>query len=1084
MTPGRTLGLLFALVCCACMNNNLVPCGDLVCPADAVCVAGSRCAYQDQLDACSGIEDGALCNLPRGMGRCDLGVCVAVGCGNNVVDPGELCDDGNQTSGDGCRADCAKEEVCNDGIVDEGERCDDGNNNPADGCDACAPNRWTASVLGLGIIDPAQTPVQPSALSLDVFGNLYIADSGNHVIRKLSTSGTVTIVAGTAGSAGFTGDGGLATSAYLSSPSGVVVDGSGVLYVSDTGNHRIRRVDSRGVITTIAGTGVAGLSGDFSTAVTATLWYPTQLAIDGLGTLWVTDSWNNRIRRIDPLGFIFSVPTVNFLQQPQGVAVGPGGEIYVAEFDGNVIKRFDTSGETTLAISVRQPRGLAIGPDGSLYVADSLNHRVVRRAPDGTVTTIAGTGFGGYSGDGGPASAAQLASPSAVAVAPDGTIYIADTLNLRVRRIDTSGTITTIVGNGDFERGDGGLATAVRARFATGVSVAPDGTFYFVENLNPNVRRVGPDGLISTLPPAANVTYGTAVDPSGTPYILEADRIEKLVGDALVPVAAGSLNIACAAAWDSDGNMYIADTGNHRIQKVTPGGTVTTFAGTGTSGFSGDLGSAAAAQLSSPRGIAFDATGNAFIADWFNHRIRRVDTDGTITTVAGTGVADYTGDGGPALSATFNQPTSVAVDAAGNVYVADLYNNVVRTFTVGGTIRTLSGDGTAGSAGDGLAASAAQLAAPRTLAVHPGGDLYISTEVDSRIRRIDTSGTIRTVAGAIDPNGMAPLPTGHFADPQALVTDGATTFVAGGATGTIQAILAGTSRIVTVAGRYPSDAPSGNSARVRDSSFGDVGGVAFDAAAGRLYLSETTHHRINVVTLVDPMKPETWTIAPFAGDGSPGSTNGPRLAARFTLPTGLLLDHTAGVLYVADTGGNQIRAISLTTGDVSSVAGTATVPGHGGDGGAAMAAQLYSPRAMTLCPNGDLFVADTGNHRVRRIHAGTITTVIGDGVATSSGIGSPARVFSVDTPSALTCDTRGNLYVASRRTVRLVVADDAGTVDGSGPVQTIFGAPPATRFPEDLTHCISGLTAVDDVTLRLTDSCTGMLIELALVAVP
>ena len=246
-----------------------------------------------------------------------------------------------------------------------------------------------------------------------------------------------------------------------------------------------------------------------------------------------------------------------------------------------------------------------------------------------------------------------------------------------------------------------------------------------------------------------------------------------------------------------------------------------------------------------------------------------------------------------------------------------------------------------------------------------------------------------------------------------------------------QRIRAGGDTLETWIGRYPQDTPTDDLARYRDGGFGEVGGVAIDEAAGRIYLTETSTDRLHVVSMVDPDDPRTWRIA-TVGAGVAGFADGALASARFRAPRGLRLESATHTLYVADSGNHVIRAIDLTAQTVTTIAGTPATRGYFGDDLAATAALLDGPTALTLAPSGDLFVADTGNQRVRRIAAGTgiITTVLGDGVAASSGEGAPATAFPVNAPRGLTTDARGNLYVTSSTALRLLPADGDDAVDG------------------------------------------------------
>jgi streptogramin lyase len=290
---------------------------------------------------------------------------------------------------------------------------------------------------------------------------------------------------------------------------------------------------------------------------------------------------------------------------------------------------------------------------------DTGNHRVRRVDPSGVVTTIAGTGTAGYSGDGGPATAAQLDTPHGVVADGAGNVYVADSPNQRIRRIDAAGTITTVAGTGAAAyNGDGRLATTAALRYPKGV-------------------EIGPDGL-----------------------------------------------------------LYIADTVNHRVRRIEADGTITTVAGTGARGYSGDGGPATAAQFDRPRNVAFDAVGVMYVVDEGNHRVRRVGLVGIVTTLAGTGVAASTGDGGPAAAASLDLPRDVGVDATGNVFIVEEGGDRVRRVDPAGVISTFAGTGVRGYNGDDLPADTAQLRAPRGLAVTPTGGVLIADTGNHRLRLV------------------------------------------------------------------------------------------------------------------------------------------------------------------------------------------------------------------------------------------------------------------------------------------------------------------------------------------------------------
>jgi sugar lactone lactonase YvrE len=335
--------------------------------------------------------------------------------------------------------------------------------------------------------------------------------------------GIIQTVAGN-GTSAFSGDNGAAARASLSEPFGVAVDASGNLYIADTSNHRIRKVDNSGVIATVAGNGTESFSGDGGPATTATLNTPIGVAVDAAGNLYIADSFNNRIRKVNATGVITTVA-------------------------GNGEARFSGDQATAINASLSAPFGVAVDKAGNIYIADTSNHRIRKVDTSGTITTVAGNGAEGFSGDGGAATSASLNFPTSVTVDRGGNLFITDQSNHRIRKVSTAGVITTVAGDGS-NRFSGDNVAATRA----------------------------------------------------------------------------SLNLPIGTAVDAVDNLYIADTSNHRIRKVSIRGMVTTVAGNGTSGFSGDGTVAIRARLNLPGGVAADTAGNLYIADTFNNRIRKLNT--------------------------------------------------------------------------------------------------------------------------------------------------------------------------------------------------------------------------------------------------------------------------------------------------------------------------------------------------------------------------------------------------------------------------------------------------------------------------
>ena len=335
------------------------------------------------------------------------------------------------------------------------------------------------------------------------------------------------------------------------------------------------------------------------------------------------------------------------------------------------------------------------------------------RTSAGRITTVAGNGTPKFAGDGGPATAAEINDPYGVAVSASGAVYVADGGNDRIRKI-SGGTITTVAGQGTGGYdGDGGPATKALLNYPEDVALDSAGNLYIADTGNNVIRKVDSKGVITTV--AGTGTAGYSGDNG--------------------PATSAELNLPYGLAVDSSGNLYIADWGNNRIREVSKG-IIRTVAGTGTAGYSGNGGPATSAQINNPYGVAVDGS-TLYIADTGNHAIRKV-SKGVITTVAGTGTAGFSGDGGPATSAQLNYPYHVAIDRAGSLYIADTYNNRIREVTKG-VITTIAGTGKAAFSGDGGPAAAAELNSPNGIALDATGNIYFADELNNRIRKIENT---------------------------------------------------------------------------------------------------------------------------------------------------------------------------------------------------------------------------------------------------------------------------------------------------------------------------------------------------------
>ncbi|HEX5228571.1 MAG TPA: IPT/TIG domain-containing protein [Bryobacteraceae bacterium] len=495
---------------------------------------------------------------------------------------------------------------------------------------------------------------QPYGIALDATGNLYIADLGNARVRKVALDGTIHTVAG-GGSLPATnsGQGGPATMAQFMQPRNVAIDGTGSLYISDFGANQVYQVASDGILSLVAGTGTAGYSGVGTSALLAQLNAPAGLAIDPAGAVYVADSGNNLVRKIYN-GVIINVYNV---PGPTGVALDASGMLYVAaaSYFGTVVQP---------NANIASARDVAVDPAGNIFA--TFGGFVLEVPSSGALTTVAGSGGSPFfGGDGGPAAKALLYAPSGIAADSSGNWYIADTLNHRLRMVTPAGVITTIAGTATAgSDGDNGSAARAELNSPHGVAIDSAGNLYIADSGNNAIREISAAGTITTI--------------------------------------AGNLNNPLSLTLDSHGSIYVADAGNNRIAQVTASGTVSTFAKIpGVLAVAVDpsdkIVAADASQiwsvaqdgtvtslakgLSSPAGLAFEPGGTLLIADTGANVIRGLDSAGVLTAIAGNGTAGFSGDGSFALSAELNAPAAIAIGPNGAILIADSANNRIRSLT-------------------------------------------------------------------------------------------------------------------------------------------------------------------------------------------------------------------------------------------------------------------------------------------------------------------------------------------------------------------------------------------------------------------
>lgn len=1003
---------------------------------------------------------------------------------------------------------------------------------------------------------PATSFILNSPMGIDVSGsNVFFLDSGNGRLRKVVGS-TMTTVASD-GSSGFAGDTGLANVAKLDGPMGVTVDTAGNYYIADTNNHVIRKVNaSDGKISTIAGTpnvasaNAGDTNGDGGSALLATFNKPTSVAVDAQGNFYVADTGNNRVRRIDTNGIITTLVGIGApsLNGPNAVAVF-GNNLYLTDPGNHVVRLYvlntqavsvfagiqnspghSGDGGASNAARLNRPSGLAVNTDGDLFIADTGNHRI-RKVSGGVISTAVTQGIprSGFEGDGGTANTARMNSPSSVAVDGAGNLYIVDKGNNRIRRVTAAtNIINTVIGNGEIGfGGDGGPATSAKLSLANAVAVGSAGVFVADTGNNRIRLAVAPPNSAPVLTSPGNQTvnegsnlaftlsatdsntgqtisysmtgapngatlnattgafsytpgYDVAPNTSGATQVFNVtftatdDATPPLNNSQSVTITVSNVNRAPIAdagtipsvveatspngasvqlngtASDPDGDTISSiiwtDTrpgqqpvtiasqltaqvqlalGQHLIvltvsdgkpngttstqsksvnvvdttppaftniptditQNISSGtGTAVTFAlPTATDAVSGNrtVTAAPASGSTFPIGTttvtftASDAAGNTGTATFkvtvtcnsgCNPPPPPTGMNFNIEALAGNSNYGSTGNGASPATATFKNPSGIAVDSSGNAYIADADARVIRKVS-GGTITLLAGTGAKGFAGDGGAAASAKFNNPNGLALHAASNsLYVADTGNHRIRKIDlTTNTIATLAGT----GVAGL----------------------GA--------AGSANSVTI------NSPTG---------------IAVDAA-GNVYFADTGNNRV--------CKVAGGTLTVVAGTGEVGNSGdgAAAISAKLNHPTGVAVTGDGATIYVADRSNNRVRKI--VGGNISNFAGAANgTSGFGGDGAAATSALLNAPTGLALDGGGNVIIADTDNERIRKVTIGDglIVTIAGNANAGNTGDSGAATSATLDTPTAVALDGSGRVAfcdAGNLRARRLVMSGPA-----------------------------------------------------------
>ena len=744
----------------------------------------------------------------------------------------------------------------------------------------------------------------------------------------------------------------------------------------------------------------------------------------------------------------------------------------------------------------------------TVVLSTQLGAQEISLGVDGTISTVVGPtniappNQSGYSGDGGPANLAMLDNPTGVAFDAAGNLYIADYLNNVVRKVNTAGVISTIVGNhslGAGYTGDGGPATSAQLNQPSGLAFDKSGNLFIVDNKNNVIRKVDSSGIITTV--AGNYSAGAGYSGDGG------------------PATSSQLNLPLCIAFDSAGNLYISDTKNSVLRRVDANGVISTVAGNFKlgAGYSGDSRPATSAQLNYPAGLTFDSAGNLYITDQNNNVVRTVNTAGIISTFAGDGVGSYDGDGGPATSAGLSGPLSIVFDASGNAYIGDYGNQVVRKVDPLGIITSIAGYRIGSGAefsstygpcypnqfpedyGDGGPASWACLGGPFGLAFDHSGNLYIADALNNSVREITMPSqssvifpptkvgssatlniTLTNISGSTFPISIPAVTltsnTGEFSlsspPTNGCPLTGSITFAPGGsctltakfqpasaglraAPITIQ-VLSNTFEFQTYSLEGVGVGPmaaldsgiifavAGNVAQ--GFGYSGTGGPAtqaqlalpFDVAtdsAGNLYIYSyyglvekvDTHGFIS--TIAGGATQVCTAATDSVGDGCPATQA--TLSGGFA---GIVVD-VVGNIYISEGGGQRVRKVNASTGIITTVAGDGYVAnGHGGyagDGGPATSAELDFPGGLAVDAQGNLYITDQNNCVIRKVDTnGIITTVAGNyqKVQTFSGDGGPATAAGMNGPWSVKVDTSGNLYIADSGNSVIRKVNTQGTI--------------------------------------------------------